>query len=187
MVKDRKSLIDTLTLKITNLLKHLPCRGLKLIALDIRQLAEPVASEILTIVIATPEGPSKSLFLTLNVPRDEAAIKKTITEVLKSIPKQYLQITVVNVRSALKSVKSSLDIEALPDSFQLIKLPYRQLSISLNDKTTFIDLCTASYQRILANLNSLKGWPDEIDLELISNCMKRKELLVLVWTLNSFL
>lgn len=186
MVEDREDIDNILSSKLKNLLKHLPCRKLKLIRLESRTLAD---GSIVAIVISTPEGEldmSKNIFLTLDAPENTEEIRKTVEKVLAAIPEKYLSITVTGVQKALKNINYSFNPENVPDSFVITKLPYRQLGIRVADRSIFVDFCTATYQKILAVLDNSKEWPCERNFaDIAEQIKKRKELIVLLWSISN--
>jgi hypothetical protein len=181
MVEDRT--LVAINTKVTSLLKHLPYRQLRV------DTIEPVFTDddsIHPIRISVVDRTKNERIDVVHIlGSDESMDIKRCVEVLKSkIPAQYLSLNIVNVNQVAQEVLKNFSKRDLPDSFILEKLPYRQLQISVNGKRIFLKICVKSYQRVLSMLNSLTNWPNEVGLDRILNCLKRKELVTLLLYLS---
>lgn len=201
MVEDRKVLED----KIKNFLKHLPCRGLKLESIYLQDVyySEPktlkaVAKKSYVIRISTTFNADevKKIDIVTDVGLcSESSSENLSTEnahqivnvVGNCIPETYKSLKVQNVKESLTKISYNFSSKNIPDNFYLVKLPYRQLALqtSLNEKIIFIDLCTGSYQKILAEIDSIQSWPTALNFLQVANNLKRKELVTLLLALAS--
>lgn len=177
MVEDRE-IIENLNRKIKNLLKHLPCRRLKLSQLVVKELNED--TQVAVIIIDTPEPQNIILTLPLSL-----SCKDILFEVSKAIPEKYKSLEIKNVQSALKLIKYNFNTQKIPDSFLLTKVPYRQLALKIDNHTAFINLSTSTYQKILHVLD-LNENLDYLDFDKIAVKMRRKELVVLLLSMSTF-
>lgn len=89
------------------------------------------------------------------------------------------------VRDVTLDEGGSLSLDNVPKSFIITGLPYRQMKISTGSEDSYyIDLCQASYQRICAVMSNAVSFPAVIPFNKIKDCLKRKEVLVLLITLS---
>lgn len=89
------------------------------------------------------------------------------------------------VRDVTLDEGGSLSLDNVPKSFIITGLPYRQMKISTGSEDSYyIDLCQASYQRICAVMSNAVSFPAVIPFSKIKDCLKRKEVLVLLITLS---
>lgn len=89
------------------------------------------------------------------------------------------------VRDVTLDEGGSLSLDNVPKSFIITGLPYRQMKISTGSEDSYyIDLCQASYQRVCAVMSNVTSFPAVIPFSKIKDCLKRKEVLVLLITLS---
>lgn len=89
------------------------------------------------------------------------------------------------VRDVTLDEGGSLSLDNVPKSFIITGLPYRQMKISTGSEDSYyIDLCQASYQRVCAVMSNTVSFPAVIPFSKIKDCLKRKEVLVLLITLS---
>lgn len=89
------------------------------------------------------------------------------------------------VRDVTLDEGGSLSLDNVPKSFIITGLPYRQIKISTGSEDSYyIDLCQASYQRVCAVMSNVVSFPAVIPFSKIKDCLKRKEVLVLLITLS---
>lgn len=89
------------------------------------------------------------------------------------------------VRDVTLDEGGSLSLDNVPKSFIITGLPYRQMKISTGSEDSYyIDLCQASYQRVYAVMSNAVSFPAVIPFSKIKDCLKRKEVLVLLITLS---
>lgn len=89
------------------------------------------------------------------------------------------------VRDVTLDEGGSLSLDNVPKSFIITGLPYRQMKISTGSEDSYyIDLCQASYQRVCAVMSNVVSFPAVIPFSKIKDCLKRKEVLVLLITLS---
>ena len=89
------------------------------------------------------------------------------------------------VRDVTLDEGGSLSLDNVPKSFIITGLPYRQMKISTGSEDSYyIDLCQASYQRVCAVMSNAVSFPAVIPFSKIKDCLKRKEVLVLLITLS---
>lgn len=89
------------------------------------------------------------------------------------------------VRDVTLDEGGSLSLDNVPKSFIITGLPYRQIKISTGSEDSYyIDLCQASYQRVCAVMSNAVSFPAVIPFSKIKDCLKRKEVLVLLITLS---
>lgn len=89
------------------------------------------------------------------------------------------------VRDVTLDEGGSLSLDNVPKSFIITGLPYRQMKISTGSEDSYyIDLCQASYQRVCAVMSNVASFPAAIPFSKIKDCLKRKEVLVLLITLS---
>lgn len=89
------------------------------------------------------------------------------------------------VRDVTLDEGGSLSLDNVPKSFIITGLPYRQMKISTGSEDSYyIDLCQASYQRVCAVMSNSVSFPAVIPFSKIKDCLKRKEVLVLLITLS---
>lgn len=176
MVEDGK--ISEIEEKLTKLFKHIPYRkyrvskmcnqgnNLTIVATSSDSFAEPIVT-----VIESAEN------------LDTKAIVKAVKD---NIPEDFLKITVSNISSSLSSISYNFSVDNIPESFEIVKLPYRQLLIKLTkDKTFYVNLCTPSYHRLLSIFDRLLDWPSEVTFDQIAKSLKRKEIVTLMLSLTS--
>lgn len=180
MVTNR-AVLEDIQVKITNLLKHLPCRQLKLKSIE--WLTSELDTNIfgVKIVIQTPDSDIENVTLFKKKDlKDSKLPKHCIEQILKKIPQQYLSITIQDVQVTTKGVLKNFKEKDIPDEFILEKFPYRQLQIRVNDRKLFIKLSTKTYQKILNFFNKQNQFPLTISFSHINNCLKRRELVTLL-------
>ena len=99
--------------------------------------------------------------------------------------KELKPYTQAIVRDVTLDESGSLSLDNVPKSFIITGLPYRQMKISTGSEDSYyIDLCQASYQRICAAMSNAVSFPAVIPFSKIKDCLKRKEVLVLLITLS---
>lgn len=188
MAEDRalieKKFLDCFELKLKNFLKHNVCRQLRLASLLKVETNQKNCIGILT-TISTPKSNLQVFNLVKQKDlKDLNNVRNCIELIKNNIPKEFCKIEITNIKN---DITTNLKIKDIPDNFYLEKLPYRQLQIAVNEKRLFIDLCTKSYQRILAKLKNIEDWPVKLSFEDFSECLKRKEIVTLLIYLNQSL
>lgn len=99
--------------------------------------------------------------------------------------KELKPYTQAIVRDVTLDEGGSLSLDNVPKSFIITGLPYRQMKISTGSEDSYyIDLCQASYQRVCAIMSNVVNFPPAIPFNKIKDCLKRKEVLVLLITLS---
>ena len=99
--------------------------------------------------------------------------------------KELKPYTQAIVRDVTLDEGGSLSLDNVPKSFIITGLPYRQMKISIGSEDShYIDLCQASYQRVCAAMSNIVNFPAVIPFSKIKDCLKRKEVLVLLITLS---
>lgn len=99
--------------------------------------------------------------------------------------KELKPYTQAIVRDVTLDEGGSLSLDNVPKSFIITGLPYRQMKISTGSEDSYyIDLCQASYQRVCAVMSNVVSFPAVIPFSKIKDCLKRKEVLVLLITLS---
>ena len=99
--------------------------------------------------------------------------------------KELKPYTQAIVRDVTLDEGGSLSLDNVPKSFIITGLPYRQMKISTGSEDShYIDLCQASYQRVCAAMSNVVSFPVAIPFSKIKDCLKRKEVLVLLITLS---
>ena len=99
--------------------------------------------------------------------------------------KELKPYTQAIVREVTLDEGGSLSLDNVPKSFIITGLPYRQMKISAGSEDSYyIDLCQASYQRVCAVMSNAVSFPTVIPFSRIKDCLKRKEVLVLLITLS---
>lgn len=99
--------------------------------------------------------------------------------------KELKPYTQAIVRDVTLDEGGSLSLDNVPKSFIITGLPYRQMKISTGSEDSYyIDLCQASYQRVCAAMSNVVSFPATIPFSKIKDCLKRKEVLVLLITLS---
>lgn len=99
--------------------------------------------------------------------------------------KELKPYTQAIVRDVTLDEGGSLSLDNVPKSFIITGLPYRQMKISTgSEDSCYIDLCQASYQRVCAAMSNIVNFPAVIPFSKIKDCLKRKEVLVLLITLS---
>lgn len=122
------------------------------------------------------------------------SLSENIKYMIHSV-QEYLDWQSTVVISNVSNIETDLDLDNLPKNIKIIGLPYRQLKIRKDDKSViFVDLCQKSYQRVYDLLYKvgeeelhryLQNESSEIiDFKDFKNCLKRKELLVLLLSLT---
>ena len=99
--------------------------------------------------------------------------------------KELKPYTQAIVRDVTLDEGGSLSLDNVPKSFIVTGLPYRQMKINTGSEDShYIDLCQASYQRVCAAMSNVVNFPATIPFSKIKDCLKRKEVLVLLITLS---
>lgn len=99
--------------------------------------------------------------------------------------KELKPYTQAIVRDVTLDEGGSLSLDNVPKSFIITGLPYRQMKISTGSEDShYIDLCQVSYQRVCAAMSNIVNFPAAIPFSKIKDCLKRKEVLVLLITLS---
>lgn len=187
MVEDRD--ISEFEIKLNNFLKHLPCRKIKVNKIDIdRKDTETLIATILELPNTEGSGAeaSSNLIVAYNkvLNEDSLDIKSYIDLIKSKIPEYYKSVFAKSVQTALKAISYPFSEDKVPNTFEIVKLPYRQISVRTLDKPIFIDLCNSSYSRILEILDDRPIWTNVIDFEKLVKCMKRRELVTLLLMLS---
>lgn len=176
MVEDRK--IPEIEEKLTKLFKHIPYRKYR-----VSKMCNQANS--LTIVATSPDSFAEPIVTVIeNV--DDLDIKAIVKAVKDNIPEELLKIKISNISSSLNDISYNFSVDNIPESFEIVKLPYRQLLIKLSEnKTFYINLCTPSYHRLLSIFDRILDWPGEVSFEQIAKSLKRKEIVTLMLSLAS--
>lgn len=183
MVEDR--VLDEIKTKAKNLLKHYPCRNLKL-----KEVSEVVSEPTIGFAIRiSAEGPdwnfeNISLFKKKDL-KDPSLAKKCVEKLLQAIPSKFATANVTNVNESAKDIMHNFSGRDIPNTFIIEKLPYRQLQIKFADYRIFLKLNIKSYQRVLALFDQQKSWPAELQFDALASCLKRKEIVTLLLYLSS--
>lgn len=191
MAKNRelveKAFLDCFKIKLNNYLKHCVCRSLKIEKIEKIEITQKNYIGVLT-VIKTPIKNLQiiNLIKTKDLENLEST-KKYIENIKNKLPQEISNIEVTNIKDILNDLNTTLSIKDIPESFYLERLPYRQLQIKSNEKRFFLDLCTKSYQKVLSKLQSLYSWPAQLNINIIKDCFKRKELITLLLYLSQSL
>lgn len=184
MVEDR--VLEEIKLKARNLLKHYPCRKLRL--LEVTELvSDPAVGFAIKVVAKGPDWnySNISLFNKKDL-KDPTLAKRCVEKLLKNIPAKFSRVVVTEASSASKEIMRNFTDKIVPDTFVIEKLPYRQLQICVNNTSKiFVKLNIKSYQRILSLFNNYENWPIQVTFAEIASCFKRKELVTLFLYLAS--
>lgn len=187
MVEDRD--ISELEVKLNNLFKHMPCRKIKLGKVNIEKADNGLSVVLVSYYVPVMKNNIQDwdieMSMTVLKPGETFDIKSCVDKVKKSIPDYYKSIFVENVQSALTDVAYSFSEDKIPDTFEIVKIPFKQLAIrTVEDKPIFIDLCSSSYQKVLAVVDGKNYWSNKVDFKRFVDCMKRRELVTLLLTLS---
>ena len=187
MVEDRD--ISELEVKLNNLFKHMPCRKIKLGKVNIEKadngLSVVLVSYYVPVMKNNIQDWDVEMAMTVLKPEEVFDVKSCVDKVKKSIPDYYKSIFIENVQSALTDVSYSFSEDKIPNTFEIVKIPFRQLAIkTVTGKPVFIDLCSSSYQKVLAIVDGKNCWTNKIDFKRFVDCMKRRELVTLLLTLS---
>lgn len=177
MVEDR--VLEEITIKAKNLLKHYPCRRLRLIEVS-ELVSEPSVGFAIKIVAKGPNWRSEkiSLFKKKDL-KDPNLAKRCVEKLMKDIPESFAIVNIINVKTIAEDLMHNFSEKNVPDTFCITKLPYRQLQIVSNNSKIFLKLNVKSYQKILNFFDTIESWPAEIDFSELSGLLKRKELITL--------
>lgn len=109
-------------------------------------------------------------------------INNYIHKLLEKIPNEKKNIIIFNIKqfsdTYLKNFKETLPL----DSFILDKMPYRQLSVNVNNKKFFINLSKETFYNLKRAIQKLKS--NKVDFEVFTENLKRKEILTLLLLLS---
>ena len=177
MVEDR--VLEEINVKAKNLLKHYPCRKLRLVEVS-ELVSEPTVGFAIKIVAKGPNWKSEkiSLFKKKDL-KDPNLAKRCVEKLMKDIPEEFAIVNVSNVKGIAEDLMHNFSEKNVPDTFCITKLPYRQIQIVSNNSKVFLKLNVKSYQKILNFFDSIEFWPAEVDFSEISGLLKRKELITL--------
>lgn len=182
MVEDR--VLEEIRTKARNLLKHYPCRKLRLT--DVSEIvSDPGVGFAIRLAAVGPEWNFEtiSLFKKKDL-KDPSLAKRCVEKIMLAIPKKFSDLRVTNVQDTAKDLMHNFVSRSIPDCFNIEKLPYRQLQIVCEENRSFLKVNIKSYQRLLALLEQEKEWPAEISFEKLAECLKRKELVTLLLYLS---
>ena len=183
MVED--GVLEAVTIKTKNFLKHYPCRNLKLSSIKLIQSELDSTVFGIQMLITTPAEPIDHLVMFKKKDLKDPLLPKRCVELLRSrIPEIYSNVTVTDVSSVAEEVLKNFSERQLPDSFILEKLPYRQLQLRVNSRKFFIKLNIKSYQRVLSLFDLQKPWPVTITLQDLTKNLKRREVVTLLLYLS---
>lgn len=178
MVENRE--ISEIVERLTTLLKHIPYRKYR-----VSKACLLNQDTNLTIVLTSTDSFAEPVIVSIENTAD-LDIKDAIKAVKDHIPGEFLKIKVNNISSSLSKIAYNFSVENIPESFEIVKLPYRQLQIKVSDsKGFYVDLCTPSYHRLLSLFDRLLDWPGEVSFTDIANNLKRKEIVTLMLSLTS--
>lgn len=165
--------------KLINLLKRIPFRYLKLKEIEVSKDSSTYISIKIEDTIKRLDILSFSFYTT-----NKIDVKDIIKRVKEGIPKEYFNIEIYNVSNILNNISTNLSKKEIPDTFTIIKIPYRQLEILVDDTQLFLNLNVDSYQKVLGYFRKFKECPISIDFSEISKFLKRKELITLFLLLS---
>jgi len=178
MVKDRE--ISEIVERLTTLLKHLPYRKYR-----VSKACLLNQGTTFTIVLASIDSFAEPVVLSIEN-TDDLNIKNAIKAVKDCIPEDFLKINVTDISTSLSNISYNFSVENVPSSFEIVKLPYRQLQIkTATSKSFYVDLCTSSYHRLLSLFDRLTVWPSTVLFEDVARNLKRKEIVTLMLSLTS--
>ncbi len=153
--------------KAGNALKHIAVPVLELT--DITYLEDGINFEVRDRV----KGFSFSVVVDMESEKD--MIKNFLNSDQLSI---YRRVKVTNVRSI---DENRFTLDNLPQQFSIVGLPDRQIKIESAGKVNFINLQRSSYDKVRSKLCETTN----ISFDVLTKCLIRKELLVLLLTLNA--
>lgn len=173
--------IRTLEDKLNNLLKHLayPCFRVSRIV----QAPGDIDSENGCDLCVELKDPKLNVLRPIVHYGEGMGMREFISRVRNC--KELKPYTQAIVRDVTLDEGGSLSLDNVPKSFIITGLPYRQMKISTGSEDSYyIDLCQASYQRVCAVMSNVVSFPAVIPFSKIKDCLKRKEVLVLLITLS---
>lgn len=165
MVEDRKTVLSD---KANNALKH--------IAIPVLELTDLVYNEEDDGWDFYVRDRSTGMEFCSGIPMDDD--KEVIKDFLEHLY-NYRSVKVTGVKSI---DENRFTLDNLPASFSIVGLPDRQIKIESAGKVNFINLQRPSYDKVRAKLNKPCM---TLDFDELANCLIRKELLVLLLTLNA--
>lgn len=166
-----------LEIKLINLLKRIPYRYLKLNSIEI--LSEVNNTVHILVRIEDSIKQVNIVSFSFYAEKDKINLKEIIKQIKEEIPQDYFVATISGVSKVLNNVSTNLSKKEIPDTFSIIKIPYRQLDIFINEEQIFLNLSISSYQKILSYFQKFKKCPISIEFSEISKFLKRKELITL--------
>lgn len=180
MVDNR--MLEEISTKIINYLKHIVYRKLKL-----QDVSNDEKNQI--IVITLNDLGTNTTRVTQIGYRDfvneEEPVRRIVEMFSLIVPVEYQSIKITDILSGLKNLNYNFSLENIPESFQITKIPYKQLKIKSLDREFFLNVCVETYQRILSLLsNNSKAFAEITFTELTKN-MKRKEIVTLLLSLSN--
>lgn len=173
--------IRTLEDKLNNLLKHLayPCFRVSRIV----QVPNDTENEDECDICVELKDPKLNILRPIVHYDKGMEMREFISRVRNC--KELKPYTQAIVRDVTLDEGGSLSLDNVPKSFIITGLPYRQMKISTGSEDSYyIDLCQASYQRVCAVMSNVASFPAVIPFSKIKDCLKRKEVLVLLITLS---
>lgn len=173
-------MLDLFILKTRNLLKHYPCRNLKILNVEKQTAANKTDADVVVITVGNKVENWKKAFI-FDRHTDEDFIKSFVEDIKNEIPEKYSQLQITNVKEIAENILHNFSKKDISDTFYITKIPYRQLKI--NDKI-FLNINNITYQKILALLSKIDTWPASISFQDLTNCMKRKEIVTLLLYLD---
>lgn len=184
MVKD--GMLIEIETKAKNLLKHLPCRQLRVLGVSevVSETAPNVFGICIKYSIFGKEETFISLFKKADLKKD--IVKRCLNGFRNKIPEDYSTLTIKNVVDISNTFLNRFSLKNEIDEFVISKIPYRQLKICFGDSSFFLDIQRVSYQKILAVLNEKSDWPAELNFEELQGLLKRKEIVTLCIQLANF-
>ncbi len=183
MVDNR--MLEEVSTKIVNYLKHIVYRKLRF-----QDISNDEKNQVITITLNDLE---------LNITRvtqigyrdfinEEYPVRRIVERfglmLNLMIPAKYQSIEVTDILPGLENLNYNFSLENIPESFQITKIPYKQLKIKNADREFFLNVCVETYQRILSLLNKSKAFTEITFTELTKN-MKRKEIVTLLLSLSN--
>jgi hypothetical protein len=171
--------LEEIRLKANNLLKHLPCRGLRVEG--ITELTSETSPNVFGICIHysiyKEMYTSTSLFKKSDLKKD--LVKRCVNDFKNKIPAEFKELHVKNVKEPASEYLKSFSLENTIDEFLIVQFPYRQIKIQIGDSFFFLNVQKITWQKILARVSKEKEWPAFINFEDLLNLLKRKEIVTL--------
>lgn len=129
------------------------------------------------ITIQTPD--CKDGFI-INVP-EKYSLKDAVCYALH-FPQlaKYLQVQIVDTVNVQKEMLKSFSNQNIPESFEICKIPKKQIQVKVGNKKDYINISLQSYQRVLSRLDHIKKWPAKINCKDFMTCFTRREFVTIL-------